>query len=333
MRKTLISTATLASLIGAAPAFAAAPDVVVSIKPLHSLVASVMEGVGKPKLIVDGVGSPHTYAMKPSNAADLASADLVFWAGDHLEAFLVKPLKTLGSNATVVELIDTPGLTKLGFREGGPFEAHTHAGEGHEAGHEDHEAEETAAGTQDHDHQHEHEEHGGFDMHFWLDPLNAKAMTAEIKKRLAAVDPENAPTYKANADKLDARLDDLVARTAAEVGPVKGKPFIVFHDAYQYFENRFGMPAAGSITVSPENMPGAQRVAAIKQKVVDLGATCVFAEPQFEPKLIDVVTEGTKAHTGTLDPEGAALQNGPDLYFQLIEGISASLKACLSQSS
>ncbi|KQT61185.1 MULTISPECIES: zinc ABC transporter substrate-binding protein ZnuA [unclassified Aureimonas] len=332
MRKTLLSAAAVGALLAAAPAFAGAPNVVVSIKPLHSLVASVMAGVGEPKLIVDGVGSPHTYSMKPSNASDLAQADLVFWAGDHLEAFLVKPLETLGGKATVVELIETPGLTKLKFREGGPFEAHTHAGEGHEAGHEEHEEHEAAEAGKD-DHDHDHDEHGGFDMHFWLDPLNAKALTAEIEKRLAAADPENASIYEANAEKLDARLDALMEKTKAEVAPVKDKPFIVFHDAYQYFENRFGLRAAGSITVSPETMPGAQRVAAIKQKVSDLGATCVFAEPQFEPKLISVVTEGTKAHTGTLDPEGAALANGPDLYFQLIDGLSSSLKACLSQPS
>lgn len=322
MRTSFLSAVALGSLLASAPAFAAVPNVVVSIKPLHSLVASVMAGVGEPKLIVDGVGSPHTYSMKPSNASDLAGADLVFWAGDHLEAFLVKPLETLAGKATVVELIEAPGLTRLKFREGGPFDAHTHAGEGHEAGHEAHEEAE-----------HDHDEHDGFDMHFWLDPLNAKALTAEIETRLAAADPENAATYKANAEKLDARLDALMAKTQAEIAPVKDKPFIVFHDAYQYFEHRFGVRAAGSITVSPESMPGVQRVAAIQKKVADLGATCVFAEPQFEPKLIAVVTEGTKAHTGTLDPEGAALSNGPDLYFQLIDGIASSLTSCLSQPS
>lgn len=315
--KTLLPIAAsllLSGLLASTAATAAdAPKVVVSIKPIHSLVAAVMQGVGTPDLIVDGAASPHTYALKPSNARSLEQAQLVFWVGPGMEAFLQKPLAALGSNATVVELDDAPGITKLKFREGGAFEPHDD-GDEHEA-------------SDDHAHDHDH---GGFDTHLWLDPHNAKAMVAEITTSLVAADPANALTYEANQKTLDDKLDALDAEIASTLAPVKDKPFIVFHDAYQYFEHRYGVRVSGSITVSPETIPGAQRVAEIHSKVADLGATCVFAEPQFEPKLVNVVLEGTAAKSGVLDPEAATLPQGPDLYFDLMRGIASSLKTCLS---
>ncbi|MGY5799860.1 zinc ABC transporter substrate-binding protein ZnuA [Rhizobium hainanense] len=302
-------------LVSTAATAADAPRVVVSIKPIHSLVAAIMQGVGTPDLIVDGAASPHTYAFKPSNARSLQEAQLVFWVGPGMEAFLQKPLASLGANATVVELDDAPGITKLKFREGGAFEPHDD-GDEHE-------------GNDDHAHGHDHD-HGEFDTHLWLDPHNAKAMVAEITTSLVAADPANALTYEANQKALNDKLDALDTEIAATVAPVKDKPFIVFHDAYQYFERRYGVRVSGSITVSPETIPGAQRVAEIHSKVADLGATCVFAEPQFEPKLVNVVLEGTSAKSGVLDPEAATLPQGPDLYFDLMRGIASSLKTCLS---
>lgn len=302
-------------LISTTATAADAPRVVVSIKPIHSLVAAVMQGVGTPDLIVDGAASPHTYAFKPSNARSLQQAQVVFWVGPGMEAFLQKPLASLGSNAVVVELDDAPGITKLKFREGGAFEPHDD-GDEHEAG-EDH------ADGHDHD-------HGEFDTHLWLDPHNAKAMVAEITTSLVAADPANALTYETNQKSLNDKLDALDTEIASTLAPVKDKPFIVFHDAYQYFEHRYGVRVSGSITVSPESIPGAQRVAEIHSKVAGLGATCVFAEPQFEPKLVNVVLEGTSAKSGVLDPEAATLPQGPDLYFDLMRGIANSLKACLS---
>jgi zinc transport system substrate-binding protein len=300
---------------------AEAPAVVVSIKPIHSLVSSIMQGVGTPALIVDGASSPHTYNLKPSNARTLQEAKLVFWVGPGLEAFLEKPLEALGSNATVIELEDAPGLAKLPFREGGAFEAHDDGDEG-----QGHEANESHHAEHDHD-------HGAFDTHLWLDPSNAKAIASAITTALVAADPANALTYQANQQALDARLDALDKEIAGTVEPVKDKPFIVFHDAYQYFEHRYAVKVAGSITVSPETMPGAERISEIHRKVTDLGATCVFAEPQFEPKLVNVVAEGTKAKAGILDPEAATLDAGPDLYFTLMRGIANNLKNCLSNGS
>lgn len=315
-----------AAMICAPSAFAATPDVVVSIKPIHSLVASVMKGVAEPKLIVEGAASPHTYNMRPSNAAALQNADLIFWVGHGMEAFLEKPLEALGSKATVVTLEDAPGLTKLKFREGGVFEPEAEEGHDHGHGHNHGAGEDHADGEDDGDHDHE-----GNDVHLWLDPMNAKAMTAEIEKQLVQVDAEHAAIYQKNAAELMGKLDALDTELKAELSPVKDKPFIVFHDAYQYFEHRYGVKVAGSITVSPETMPGAERVKEIHQKVEDLGATCVFAEPQFEPKLVKVVTEGSKAKSGVLDPEAGALKEGPELYFDMMRGLATSLKTCLSQ--
>ena len=317
------------SILFGATAANAAPDVVVSIKPIHSLVAAVMEGVGEPALIVEGAASPHTFTMKPSNARAVQEADLVFWMGPNMEAFLEKPLEALASDATVIELDEAQGLTKLPFREGGAFEAHDH-GEHEEAGH-----------GEDHDHDHDHEEHSGetdehshdhgeFDTHLWLDPSNAKAMAVAIEKALSAADPENAKAYGANLEALSQKIDALDREIAGMVAPVKDKPFVVFHDAYQYFEDHYGVRVVGSITVSPEIMPGAERVREIQDRIKTLGAACVFAEPQFEPKLIQVVTEGTDARSGTLDPEGATLAAGPELYFELMRSIATSLNECLS---
>ncbi|MEP3302090.1 MAG: zinc ABC transporter substrate-binding protein, partial [Roseibium sp.] len=263
----------LASTLLAASAVSASAEitVVASIKPVHSLVAAVMQGAGDPGLIVEGAGSPHNYALKPSQAQMLESADIIFWVGHELEAFLEKPLETVGAQAKSVELIDAPDLLKLGFREGGAFEKHDH---GDEAGHDDHahDNENTVEADQDHAQNaeaegHEDHAHGEFDFHVWLDPVNAKAMVHEIEEALAAADPANAGKYEANAEAVTAKLDALIAEVQTELDPVKQKGFIVFHDAYHYFENRFGVTASGSITVSPEVMPGAQRITEIRARV------------------------------------------------------------------
>lgn len=327
MKSILIPLMASVAIAAAASGATAAPDVVVSIKPIHSLVAAIMRGVGEPQLIVEGAASPHTYNLRPSNARKLEKADVVFWVGPGLEAFLEKPLEALATKATVVELEDAKGLEKLPFREGGPFEAHDHGDEGHN-GH----AEEEGAHDHGHDHAegHEDHDHGAYDTHLWLDPTNAKAMAQTIETALIAADAGNAATYQANTKKLIDDLDALDTELAETVKPIKDKPFIVFHDAYQYFEHRYGVKTAGSITVSPETLPGADRVKQMQEKVRQLGATCVFAEPQFEPKLISVITEGTAAKSATLDPEAATLEPGPDLYFKLMRGIAGSLKDCLS---
>ncbi len=372
----------LASTILASSSIVAKADVnvVASIKPVHSLVAAVMQGVGEPGLIVKGAGSPHTYSMRPSEATMLQEADVVFWVGHDLEPFLEKPLESITANAKTVELLDAHDLVKLEFREGGAFDEHDHGDHGDEHAHDDHghdehdhdakaeadhdhdhdHSHETKAEAEhdhdhdhsheakaeaghDHDHDHDHEEtaeagheghdHGAFDPHIWLDPVNAKALVHEIEEALVEADPDNAATYEANAEAVTAKLDTLIGEIESEVAGLSDKGFIVFHDAYHYFEERFGLEAAGSITVSPEVMPGAERVAELREKVQDLGATCIFSEPQFEPKLVTTIAEGTNAKAGVLDPLGAEIADGPDLYFDLIRNMASSFKTCLGGQS
>ena len=341
----------------------AEPKVITSVKPVHSLVAAVMDGVGEPELLIEGASSPHTYSLKPSQAASLQDADIVFWVGRELEAFLEKPLETVAKDAKSVELLDSHGLIKLPFREGGAFDAHDHddheehEGHGHDEhaheGHEEHGHEEHADEKheehghdehahekhEEHDHDehahenHEEHDHGEFDAHVWLDPVNAKAFVHEIEETLVAADPANAARYETNAKALMAKLDGLLHEVEHDLEPVKGRGFIVFHDAYQYFEKRFGMAAAGSITVSPEVRPGADRIREIRERVASLKAGCVFSEPQFEPKMVSVILEGTNAKSGVLDPLGAGLEAGPDMYFNLIKDMAKSFQACLTPSS
>jgi zinc transport system substrate-binding protein len=320
MRRFLLSAALAGALSLPGAVAAEAPTVVASIKPVHSLVAGVMQGVGSPHLIVQGGASPHATSLKPSDAAALERAAVVVWVGEGLEAFLVPALATLAGKATVVALAESPGLTRLAYREGGPW------GE-----HEEHEEEEHAD-AEAHD-EHDEHDHEGIDMHLWLDPDNARAMVAAVAAALSAADPGNAARYDANAKAMSGRLTALAAEIEADLAPVKDVPFVVFHDAFQYFDRRFGLNTVGSLTVNPENQPGAQRLREIQAKIAELGARCVFAEPQFEPRLVQVAVEGSDARTGTLDPLGADLPDGPELYFELLRRNAASLKACLGEAS
>ena len=310
--------------------------VVVSIKPIHSLVAGVMEGVGSPSLIVKGAASPHTFSLTPSQAKNLYNAHLVFWVGHELEAFLEKPLSTLSANAKQVELLEVPGLTKHHFREGGAFEEHAHEEE-HEHKNE-HKHEQNTAGKKDehgaHDHgSHEKHHDEEVDPHFWLDPENAKVIVHYVAHILSEYDPKNAALYEGNEQRLNAKLDALIGEVQNTLAPIKGKEFIVFHDAYQYFENRFDIVASGSITINPDLPPSVGRIQEIRNKIKKLGAICVFSEPQFEPKIIRTVMEGTSAKTGVLDPLGASMTDGSELYFELIRGMAHSLKDCLSSEN
>ena len=335
--------------------------VVASVKPVHSLVASVMSGVGKPGIIVEKGESPHTFAMRPSQARMLQKADVVFWIGPQIESFLSKPLEAIASKAKVVELVDTAGLTKLELREGGAFEAHDdhddHGhGHGHSKGkhddhhkkkkakhkghdHDDHKKKKKAGHDDKHDHGHHKKEasghdhghdHGEFDAHVWLDPANGQVLVKEIAKVLGGADPANKAKYEANANETVRKLKALEIAVKGELKSVTSKGFIVFHDAYQNFEKRFGLSATGSITVSPEVVPGAKRIRELRAKIKKTGVVCVFAEPQFEPRLVATLIEGTKAKSGVLDPHGVSLTNGPELYFDLLRNMSASFKTCLS---
>jgi zinc transport system substrate-binding protein len=304
----LLSLAGMALLAaaGAIAPVAAAPKVVVSIKPIHSLVAGVMAGIATPEVLVAGGVSPHTYSLKPSDAERLEAADLVFWIGPIFESFLVKPVSALGGHAVLVELDRSADIALLPARSGGAWEA-------------------------DPD---EHPRGGARpaleqDGHLWLDPDNAKAILRLAVDKLSAKDPGNAERYAANGAELERRIDGLDDELRRRLGALAHVPFVVFHDAYQYLEHRYGLDAIGSITVEPERPPGAKRLHVIREKVQQLGARCVFSEPQFEPRLVRTVISGTPAGTGVLDPEGATLPPGPDLYFTLMDRLADALQTCL----
>lgn len=313
---TFLSFAAL-QLPGKAAVGQAAPRVAVTIKPIHSLVAAVMAGVGTPVLLVEGQASPHSFALKPSGARAVAEAAVLFRVSETVEPFTHKIADSLADGTAMVTLGHAPGVKLLGRRIGATFEPHEHHdGEAH-------------GPDKVHDHDPDHEG-AGEDGHVWLDPANAKAMVETIVAELAARDPGHAAVYKANGVAVEGKLDALAGEIAAGMEPVRGKSYIVFHDATQYFEKRFGLAAAGSVTVSPEVAPSAKRLSEVRQRITQLGATCVLADPQSSPRLVATVTEGTGARTGVLDAEGALVEPpGPDLYFVLMRKLATAMKACL----
>lgn len=312
------------SALGSATGAVAAPKVVVSIKPVHSLTAGVMAGVGAPELLLKGTATPHSYAMKPSDARALSRADLVIWIGADMESFLKKPIGALPGKK-VLELHEASGVTLLKAREGGIWEPEAEEGHGHGHGHEHGKkhGKKAEAGKKD------AHAHGAHDMHIWLSPTNAKAMTAAIAAALSKADPENAARYAANAQRITARIAAHDTALAARLTPVKDKPFIVFHDAYQFFEKHYGLAAAGSITVTPDRKPSPRRLYTIRKRILEQKVRCVFSEPQFPPALVATVVDGTSARTAALDPLGASLPAGEDMWFGLMSGLADAISGCL----
>ena len=346
--------------------------VVASIKPIHSLATYLMEGVAKPKLIVDGYASPHGFALKPSHAKMLQEADLIFWVGEDLESFLEKPLNTIAKKAENIELMEIKGLNKLKFRERNIFDGHDDHDHGHkedkhkEDDHDDHDHKKKDGHKEDdhddHDHKkkdghneddhdhghkkkddhddhddhghkkkddhddHEGHHHGEHDPHIWLDPINAKVILNEMVEHLIENDPNNASTYKSNLNKALKDLDKLTMDVMTELN--KSTPSIVFHDAYQYFEERFNVKVLGAFTVNTDVMPGAEQLAEIREIIEHDKITCIFSEPQFNPDIINAVAKDMDIKTGDLDPLGATLDPGKDLYFDLLKNMSKSFKGC-----
>ena len=305
--------------------------VVASIKPIHSLASYLMNGVAKPDLIVDGYASPHGFAMKPSHAKMLQNADLIFWVGEDVENFLEKPLGSIAKKAEKIELMQIKGLQVLKFRERNIFDDHD------DHGHDDHDKKEdhdSHAKKEDHDDHgkkedhddHERHAHGEFDPHIWLDPINAKVILNEMVEHLIENDPKNEAKYKSNLDKALKDIDKLTIDVMTELS--NSVSSIVFHDAYQYFEKRFNVNILGAFTVNTDVMPGAEQLAEIREIIEHDKVACVFSEPQFNPDIIKAVAKDMNIKTGVIDPLGATLNPGKDLYFSLIKNMSASFKGC-----
>ena len=338
--------------------------VVTSIKPLHSLASYLMDGVGKPDLIVDGYASPHGFSMKPSHAKMLQNADLIFWVGEDLESFLEKPLSSIAKKAEKIELMEIKGLNVLKFRERNIFDEHDHDDHDDHGkkkdDHDDHDQDDHGKKEDDHD-DHDHDDHGKkeehddhddhddhgkkeehddhddhdgheghahgeYDPHIWLDPMNAKVILNEMVEHLIENDPKNEAKYKSNLDKALKDVDKLTIDVMTELS--NSVSSIVFHDAYQYFEKRFNVNILGAFTVNTDVMPGAEQLAEIREIIEHDKVACVFSEPQFNPDIIKAVAKDMNIKTGVVDPLGATLDPGKDLYFKLIRNMSASFKGC-----
>lgn len=304
-----LAVSCLATLLLSTPALAA-PKIIASIVPVHSIVANVMGDVGTPELLLSGKNSEHAANLSPQQLSDLGQADVVFMIGSGLEHKLGQ---VSGSDAVggrkFFSLSEAAGIKTLPVRQGGTFEAH-----------EEHEGEAPDG-------------HDGailkFDPHVWLDPENVKAMTNAVAADLSKADPGNAKTYEANAAAFVASLDQLTANITAETKPIQNKPFIVFHDAYQYFEKRFGLTAVGSISDVSAAAPSAKRLNEIRSKLEETKALCVFREPQFDAKYVTVVLEGSQAKAGVLDPIGSELTPGPTAYAELLTRLAKGARDCL----
>ena len=332
----ILSTISLLTFISYAKADT---KVVASIKPIHSLISYVMDGVGTPGLLVDGSSSPHTFQLKPSHATMLQEADIVFWIGEDLESFLETPLESIAKEAKQVTLMESEDIVMLKFREKNVFDDHDDHGDEHddhdEHGDEHDEHEEHEEHGDEHDeHEDEHDDHahhdghnhGEFDIHFWLDPEIAKTIVQIAAKEISEIDPANASKYEANAAKALNKLDQLINDTRGKIN--KDATYVVFHDAFQYFEQRFGIEVIGALTVNPEILPGAKQLSEIREVIEREGVNCLFSEPQFNPTIAETIASDTGVKAAVLDPLGAELEPGKDLYFDLISDMASSFESC-----
>jgi len=306
----------LAGVLLAGVVQADVPRVATDIAPVHGLVARVMQGLGSPDLVVQPGASPHGYSMRPSEARALDRADFVFWIGEALTPWLEGSITNLAADARVVELLAVEGVTLLPLRQGARFIDHA------DEGHEDHTDEDHA------DEGHEGHDHHGIGAHAWLAPDNGKLWLGLIADELAQFDPDNADTYRANAVAGQAEIDTVVARINNKLAPFRRGRFVVFHDAYQYFEKGFGLSALAAISLSDASSPSPARIAEVRSTVANLAVTCVFSEPQFNPGLVSTVLGAGKVKTAVLDPMGTALPLGPQFYPALLLDLGQRMADC-----
>ena len=334
MSRKLSSVFATAALMSST-ALADVPNVAVDIAPVHSLVARVMQDVGAPDLIIRSGASPHDYRLRPSEAKALQDANLVIWMGKELTPWMEDAVKTLSTEAAILTLLEKDETTLLEFRESVFFEEHDHDNhsdkhhaETEDQDHDDHDnhSDEDHAETEDQDHD-EHA-HGAHDPHAWLSPKNAKIWLNLIAAQLSTADPDNASTYFVNAAAAVTEIDTLMADVSTMLDPIRGNSFIVFHDAYQYFETVFEFPASGAISLGDATDPSPARIARVQDRIQEQKIQCVLAEPQFKKGLVVTVLEGTDAKTSIIDPLGDALEPGPALYPQLIRNMAKTLVDC-----
>ena len=312
-------------------ALAEAPEVVVDIAPVHSLVSIVMKGVGEPTLIIPANASPHDYTLRPSAAKALQNADIIFWMGSSLTPSLDRATTTLMKDAQMIALLETEDTIVLEVRDELTFDAD----HGDHEGHEDHEEHEDHDGHEDHDepkdHVSEHKDghdHHGIDPHAWLSAKNASVWLSVIAAHLSEIDPKNKETYKINAAVGQKDIADLATDISKTLNGVRRRSFIVYHDAFQYFENDFNFIATGAISPSDAAPVSPARIAAIRSMIEKEGIDCILSEPQYSQGLIQSVSSGTEVNLGIIDAIGAGITIGPDLYDTLMRNMAKTFADC-----
>jgi len=345
-----LTTGSLILLMSTSQVMAGAPKIVADIAPIHSLVARVMGDLGSPDLLIPSNASPHEYNLRPSEAQSLQDADLIFWMGEDLTPWLERTMTNLPQNARITELLALEEVNLLPFRETAIFgdhkDDHDH-GHGHKD-HDDHEKKDAHQKEDDHDHGHGHKDHddhgkedahhkegghadhghhhGAHDPHAWLSPSNGKIFLQVIAEQLATADPEHRDIYLANALAGQQEIDDISNKISGMLKPAMETKYVVFHDAYQYFEQSFGIEVAGALSLGDATAPSPARVEEIQEVIKAEGITCVLAEPQYNPKLVKAISGGLK--TGVLDPLGAKLETGRDLYQNLLRNMAETFANC-----
>lgn len=297
---------------------AAVPDVLTDIPPVQSLVAQVMGDLGQPGILLSQGSDPHDFQLRPSQARDLQNANLVFWIGPELEPWLERAIEGIEVKGETVELLESPGTYRRQFGKNDP---HDHA-------HDEHDAHEEAADVHEGEAEAGHM-HDGTDPHAWLDPQNGERWLGLIAAELSVLDPENAALYTANAEEAKAELAALSSDIATQLAPLGDRPFLVFHDAYQYFETRFGLTAGGAVSLSDASEPGPARLAELRTLVDEANIVCAFAEPQFNTAILENVF-ADDLRIGQLDPLGLDHPVGPGLYPALLRDMADAMTDCLS---
>ena len=306
--------------------------VVTTIQPINSLVNSVIGNTGKTISLIPAEISPHEHKLKPSDTKKLQNANIIFFVSDHLESSIAKVFDKLPKNIKIINLMEESGIKHLAIRDNEAWERHDHH-HGH-GDHDDHDKHAKKHDDHDHDkHAKKHDDHDNHekedDVHIWLSPDNAVKIIKKINKELSLYFPENAKTYNKNANQMINKINQLKVELKNELSDIKDKPYVVFHDAYQYFETSFGLNAVGSVALEGDIVSSPKQIAFIKDKIVKLKASCVFQEPQFDSKLVKIVVEGTNAQIGTLDPLGVNIKGKENFYLQLLKNMAKSLKDCL----
>ena len=303
--------------------------VITTIQPINSLVSAVIGNTGKTISLIPAEISPHEFKLKPSDAKKMQEGNIIFYISKHLESDVVKVFDNLPKNIKIVDLLEETGIEHLSIRDNEAWERHDH-----HHGHDDHDKHGKKHDDHDHDkHAKKHDDHDDHqtkdDVHIWLSPDNAIKIINKANKVLSLYYPQNAKIYDENTKIMIDKINKLKAELTKDLAPIKDKPYVVFHDAYQYFEKAFGLNAVGSVALEGDIASSPKQVSYIKEKIVKLKASCVFQEPQFDSKLVKIVVEGTNAQIGTLDPLGVGIKDEKDFYLQLLRNMAKSLKECL----